>query len=171
MCKIDIANGVYRMWMLPADTPKLGMVLPTMEGEEPLLSFPLALPMGWVNSLPYFCAATETICDLANTIIKAHITFKVHPLDDVSETPMPPETSMPRSRAAPSKLTALPEAVGVPLANQATHPVASHDIYVDDYISMAQANSKRWRQVKRSLFEALDSVFRPLLSTDHPDHQ
>jgi hypothetical protein len=171
MCKIDISDGFYRVWMLPVDIPKLGAVLPTMEGEEPLIGFPLALPMGWVNSTPYFCAATEIICDLANTIIKAHNTFKVHPLDDVSETPVPPQSPMPRSCAAPSKLMALPEAVRVPVADQATRPVASHDVYVDNFISMAQGYSKRRRQVKRSLFEALDSVFRPLLSTDHPDRQ
>jgi hypothetical protein len=58
MCKIDITDGFDRVWLLPADTPKLGMVLPTMEGEEPLIGFLLALPMGWVNSPPYFCAAT-----------------------------------------------------------------------------------------------------------------
>jgi hypothetical protein len=171
MCKIDIADGFYRVWLLPADIPKLSVVLPTMDGEEPLISFPLALPMGWVNSPPYFCAATETMCDLANTSIKARNTFKVHPLDDVSETPVPPEPPMPRSCAAPSKLIALPEAVGVPVADQATRLVASHDVYVDDFISIAKGNSKRRREVKRSLFEALDSVFRPLLSTNHPDLQ
>jgi hypothetical protein len=109
MCKIDIADGFYHVWMLPADIPKLGVVLPTMEGEEPLISFPLALPMGWVNSLPYVCAATETICDLASTSIKARNTFKVHRLDDVSGTPVPPEPLIPRSCTAPSKLMALTE--------------------------------------------------------------
>jgi hypothetical protein len=61
--------------------------------------------------------------------------------------------------------------VGVPVSYQATRPVASHDVYMEDFISMAQGNFKRRLHVKRSLFEALDSVFRSLLSTDHPDHQ
>jgi hypothetical protein len=171
MCKIDITDRFYRVWLLPADIPKLGVVLPTVEGEELLIGYPLALSMGWVNSPRYFCAATEIICDLANTSIKARNTFKVHPLDDVSETPVPPEHPMPRLCAATSKLMALTESVGVSVADQATRPVASHDVYVDDFISMAQGNSKRRRQVKRSMFEALDSIFRPLLSTDHLDRQ
>jgi hypothetical protein len=171
MCEIDIADGFYRVWMLPADTGKLGMVLPTMEGDDPLSGLPLTLSMGWANSLPYFRVATATICDLADTIIKTRNTFKVHPLDDVSETSLSPDPPMPRSCAAKSKLMALHEAVGLPLADQATRPVSSHDVYVDNFISMAQRNSKRRRQVKHSLFEALDSMFRPLLSTDHPDRQ
>jgi hypothetical protein len=58
MCKIDIADGLYRVWLLPADIPKLGVAFPTKDGEEPLIGFPLALPIGWVNSLPYSTAAT-----------------------------------------------------------------------------------------------------------------
>jgi hypothetical protein len=129
-----------------------------MEGEEPLIDFHLAFLIGWVNSPPYLFAATENMCDLANTRIKASNTFKVRPLDDVLETLVPPEPPMPRSCDAPSKLVALPEAVGVPVADQATRPVASHDVHVDDFISMAQGNSKRRQQVNRSFFEALVSV-------------
>jgi hypothetical protein len=127
--------------------------------------------MGWVNSPLYFCADTETICDLANTSIKARNTFKGHPLDETSEIPVPPEPLTPIPCHAPSKLAALPKAGGVPVANQSTHLVTVHDAYVDEFVFMAQGNSRRWRQVKRSLFEALASVFRSLLSTDHPDRQ
>jgi hypothetical protein len=84
MCKIDIAGGVYRVWLLPADIIKLGVVLPTKDGEELLIGFPLVLPMGWVHSPPYFFAATERICDLANTSINTRAAFKAHPLDEVS---------------------------------------------------------------------------------------
>jgi hypothetical protein len=61
MCKMHIANGLYRVWLLPADLPKIGVIFPTKEGEDPLLGFPLALPIGWVNSPTYFNAAMETI--------------------------------------------------------------------------------------------------------------
>jgi hypothetical protein len=46
MCKIYIIDGVYRVWLLPTDIPKLGVVLPTKDDEEPLIGFHLALPMG-----------------------------------------------------------------------------------------------------------------------------
>jgi hypothetical protein len=36
-CKIDIADGFYRLWLLLANIPKLGVVLPTMEDEGTLM--------------------------------------------------------------------------------------------------------------------------------------
>jgi hypothetical protein len=78
---------------------------------------------------------------------------------------------MPSSCSAHSKLAALSEAADVPVADQATHHVDAHDVYVDDFVSIAQGISKRGRQVKRSLFEALGSIFRSLLITYHPHRQ
>jgi hypothetical protein len=37
MCKIDIADGVYRLWILPEDITKLGVVPPTKDCEDPLI--------------------------------------------------------------------------------------------------------------------------------------
>ena len=53
LCKIDIADGFYRIWLLPCDIPKLGVLFPTNSGEPPLIGFPLTLPMGWVESPPF----------------------------------------------------------------------------------------------------------------------
>ena len=64
--KVDIANGFYRIWLLPRDIPKLGILFPTASGQPTLIAFPLTLPMGWVESAPFSCAATETVADLAN---------------------------------------------------------------------------------------------------------
>ena len=73
LSKIDIADGFYRVWLRLSDIPKLGVVLPTSPGQPlpPLIAFPLALPMGWVESPPYFTVLTETACDLANTRLRA----------------------------------------------------------------------------------------------------
>ena len=60
MMKVDIADGFYRIQLNVNDISKLGVVFPTKEGKEPLVAFPLVLPMGWVNSPPAFCAVTET---------------------------------------------------------------------------------------------------------------
>jgi hypothetical protein len=71
--KIDIADGSYRIWVKAEDIPKkLGVAIPHLDGEEPLVAFPLALPMGWTQSPPYFCAMTETVADLANERIAQH---------------------------------------------------------------------------------------------------
>ena len=52
LSKIDIADGFYRVWLQLADIVKLGVALPTSYGQPLLVAFPLALPMGWVESPP-----------------------------------------------------------------------------------------------------------------------
>ena len=49
--KIDVADGFYRVWVRLSDIPKLGVVLPC-QGGEPLIAFPLALPMGCLGGEP-----------------------------------------------------------------------------------------------------------------------
>jgi hypothetical protein len=171
LCKIDIADGLYRLWLLPVDIPKLGVILPTEDGAETLIGFPLRLPMRWVNSPPYFTAATETICDLTNAGIRNKTVFLPHALDAILEIPIPPEVARPPKVATPLYYTALPEASNVPVAEKAQRPVAKHNVYVDYFVSMIQGNSKRWRQVKGSLFELFDSVFKSLYSSDNVHRQ
>jgi hypothetical protein len=50
-------------------------------------------------------------------------------------------------------------------------PVAAHDVYVDDFLSLVQGVKRRRLQVKRSLLHALDSVFRGLDTSDGPHRQ
>jgi hypothetical protein len=47
LIKVDIADGFYRVWLNTNDIPKLGVIFPTLPHMEPLVAFPLALPMGW----------------------------------------------------------------------------------------------------------------------------
>jgi hypothetical protein len=70
MCKIDIADGFYRVWILPADIPRLGMMIPTKYGEEPLIGFPLALPIDWVNSPSYLyhSETSQAIADMTTIV-------------------------------------------------------------------------------------------------------
>ena len=56
MIKVDIADGFYRLFVSAPTIPALGVVFPQYEDEEPLVAFPLVLPMGWVGSPPFFCA-------------------------------------------------------------------------------------------------------------------
>ena len=66
MIKVDISDGFYRVWLSVADIPALAVAMPPGPNGEQLVAFPLVLPMGWVQSPPYFCSVTETIADLAN---------------------------------------------------------------------------------------------------------
>ena len=45
----------------------------------------MTLPMGWKNSPPIFCTATETVADLANEALRAHAPTLPHKLDKRAE--------------------------------------------------------------------------------------
>ena len=111
LAKIDIADGFYRVWLQWADIPKLGVALPTAPGKLALVAFPLALPMGWVESPPYFTSLTETACDLANIALctnasaSAHST--VHRLEEVASTPHRTVPLRTKVRARPLELPAM----------------------------------------------------------------
>ncbi len=68
LCKINLADGYYRIPSAPSTALSLAVVIPSdAPSTEPLVAIPLTLPMGWSQSLPYFCAFTETVADLTNT--------------------------------------------------------------------------------------------------------
>ena len=66
LIKINISDEFYQISLNIDNIPKLGVVFPTLPGDEQLVVFPLVLPMGRSNSLPIFSTATETIADLTN---------------------------------------------------------------------------------------------------------
>ena len=52
-----------------------------MPGETPLVAFPLVLPMGWMESPPYFCVTTEMVADLANQKLEQGLSLPSHRLE------------------------------------------------------------------------------------------
>jgi len=70
IAKYDLSEGCHRMQLHPGHVLRLATLLPTREGEGPLIATPLVLPMGWNESRPHFCAATETVADLANDALR-----------------------------------------------------------------------------------------------------
>jgi hypothetical protein len=60
-----MADGFYCIWVRILDIPKLGISFLELDGKEPLVvAFPLCLTMGWTESPPYFCSATETMANI-----------------------------------------------------------------------------------------------------------
>ena len=72
------------MGLAPRDIQKLGVVFPIEDPNNPLIVLPLVLPMGWKNSPPVFCTATETIADLTNNSIKLQTPMPQHPLSTLA---------------------------------------------------------------------------------------
>ena len=92
MSKIDVADAFYQINLNPADSIRMGVLLPSKKGERKLIGFPLVLPMGWTESPLAFCAGTETIADMANVILATNMqSLDVpHQMDVLSETVLDP---------------------------------------------------------------------------------
>lgn len=158
LAKIDIADGFYRLWIRIADVLKLGVVLPTT-GNTTLVAFPLALPMGWVESPPYFTTMTETACDLANAALARGDPGNPHRLEGdaatLPDTPAPP----------PWSSTWASDQVAFQSDKGARPPLASADVYVDDFLLVAQTKRQQQRLLRLTL-AAIDQVLRPLSASD-----
>ena len=66
LIKLDISNGFYQITLNIDDIPRLGVAFPMAPGNDPLVAFPLVLPMGWKNSPPVLSTTMKTITDLVN---------------------------------------------------------------------------------------------------------
>jgi hypothetical protein len=138
----------------PDDIPRLGVVFLTGAGEEPLVAFPLVLPMGWKNSPPAFCTATETSADLANAALKDATIPKRHPLDELATTGdrIAMDNGIPRASPSIAPDPSLPTQ---------DEPLAEVNVYVDDFIAVAQGSHQQLRDVRSTLLHAINAVFCP----------
>jgi hypothetical protein len=165
LSKVDIADGFYRIWLRAADIPKLGVLLSAEHRQAKLIGFPVVLPMGWKESPPVLTSATETVTDLANDHIQLGTKQPPHRLELKSES---------CSMAAPSprwKHHPMRKPEGAWAHGHVHKPVQRWDVYVDDFIGLAQENANRRKRVKRALLHSLDCVFRGLDATDGPHRQ
>ena len=74
MSKVDLKDGFWQMIVLKEDSYNFAYVLPkTNESDPTQIVIPNSLQMGWVNSPGFFCAATETARDVADTNITNNV--------------------------------------------------------------------------------------------------
>jgi hypothetical protein len=74
MAKWDIKDGFWRLDCTEGEEYNFAYVLPQPKEEQIRIVIPTSLQMGWVESPPYFCAATETARDVAKKYIKTPVT-------------------------------------------------------------------------------------------------
>ena len=143
------------------DIPKLAVALPAHSPNcPPLVALPLVLPMGWVESPPYFTTLTETGFDRANAVLSRRdpCLQQVHRLEAVAATHPDDAGEISRTDAVDHFTT---------LQGQGRSPVSKVDVYVDDFLLMAQTRTQR-QQVMRATLHAIDEVMRPLDAGDSP---
>jgi hypothetical protein len=160
LIKVDLADGFYRVPLAASDLPSLAVAFPNAPSEPPLVALPLALPMGWVLSPPYFCAFTESVADLANQSLRLQPSAPpTHPLSIIADNP----NNEPEPTSLPPQTTWHRDPFSAITPQQ---PLAYVDIYMDDFVAIAQGSPSTLSAVRSTVFHAIDEVFRPLQPSD-----
>ena len=172
MLKIDLSDGFYRVRLRAEDIPTLGVAFPVGPGEEPLVALPLTLPMGWTESPPYFCSATETLADLINLHASPSWDPPRHPLEPAAGTQPPMDgrhriTAPTPTFSPPPRLPVLPQ-LPPPQQHHHRRPLAYGDVFVDDEILLAQGTPSQLQRFKRQALHLNDRIFRANDDHDNP---
>ena len=169
LIKVDLADGYYRMQIDPHSSPKLAVVFPHLPGEPQLVAIPTRIPMGWKNSPPLFCAATETVTDVANRLLLRNAKAAPHRLDHWAASR--PATRQINPAADPRSAVPVPLSPDPHLNPHRRRRLHYVDVYIDDFIAAAQGSKPTRDNVRRVLLHAIDDVFRPLDAHDHPSRK
>ena len=120
--------------------------------------------MGWVNSPPIFCAATETAADIANANLK-DMQSVPHSLDTMA-APMDDDDAVEQRTGSDNVKPFSPSAAGPTISTTSSVPTASikrdigyFDVFVDDLLGLVQGKHNR-SGVRSTLLRAIDEVFR-----------
>ena len=70
LIKVDLADAYMMLWMRMEDVLSVAFLVPKKTpNNTQLVRFQLSLPMGYINSAPYFCMVAGTTADLENKAI------------------------------------------------------------------------------------------------------
>ena len=124
--------------------------------------------MGWIHSPPFFSAVTETAADVMNHRLNQGREQPPHRLETLAlaEVSPPVVHSAPATGSSPT----------VPVPSDIIHkpgykrPLRYADIYVDDFIALAQGSLVDRLNTMRTVLHVLDSVLPPHDPSDH-EHQ
>jgi hypothetical protein len=146
LSKVDLSDGYYRVPLSPSAALELAVVLPPLQGGNPIIGIPLKLPMGWKYSPPYFCAYTETMADLSNHHIVNQTSHAPHRLEGaIAQIPSEHHPADPNS-------------LQPPLEYALQQPIAYTDVYMDDFLGISQNPTVTLTQ--RSMLHSIDTIFR-----------
>ena len=123
MAKWDVKDGFWRLNCEEGEEYNFAYVLPQPEGEPPILVVPTSLQMGWIESPPYFCAASETGRDVAEQ-------YAERPVGS-----LPPHKFLRYATGSDAYKDLPPDCLAALLY--------MYEVYVDDYISIAMPLSQR----------------------------
>ena len=143
MAKWDIKDGFWRLDCQQDEEWNFAYVLPQKEGMPVKLVVPTSLQMGWIESPPYFCAASETGRDVA---------------EQYAETPV---GSLENHKFIAHSLHG--EDYDSFQGNEGLQGLRyAIEVYVDDYISLVIPRTKDdLKHVANAVMKGIHDVFPP----------
>ena len=144
LLKVDLSDGYYRVPLNARGALQLAVAMPSTR-RQPMLAIPTVLPMSWLESPPYFCMATETIADYTNNT-RRHL-----PMPHAQEPHAAELDQLQFCHAAPPL---------VPSLLAFTKPLQFVDVYIDDFMALAQTFPVA-TALRRRLLYNINDVFRP----------
>ena len=143
MAKWDIKDGFWRLDCNEGDEWNFAYVLPTPQGTPTMLVIPTSLQMGWIESPPYFCTASETARDVAEQYLQL-------PLDELTPHKFLPWTELSDDFAT------LPNT----LLDQSFRYLL--EVYMDDFIGLAIPTTRQQLQhYSNAVMFGIHDVFPP----------
>ena len=141
MAKWDIKDGFWRLDCQSGEEWNFAYVLPQEEGMPVKVVVPTSLQMGWIESPPYFCTASETARDIA--VEYCEMAVGSLPTHKFVEKTQPGEEE--------AKLCGESERLRYLI-----------EVYVDDFISFVLAPSEeQLRHVATAVMHGIHDVFTP----------
>ena len=148
-----------RLWVRVENVPSADFFIPNKNPiYQKLVGFHLLLLMGYINSAPYLCMATETVSDLKNEAIFQQDVARAHPLEQATEAGALNSAGAPGDQSVTSWYQIPKE--------QHLEATSNVDVYLDDLISVIQGGPKERRQLLQHLFHKIDRLFCPNEETE-----
>ena len=152
LSKVDLEDAYMRLWVSMEDFPSVAFLIPKKTpNNTQLVGFHIFLPIGYIDSAPYFCMAKETVANLANEAISQKEQTYVHPLNMEAKYRAANDAGVLEAQADASWGN-LPE-------EHRFAAKANVDFYPDDFISGVQGGPRERRQMLWHLFHQINRVF------------
>jgi hypothetical protein len=150
MAKWDIKDGFWRLDCEQGQEWNFCYVLPAPPGEPIRLVVPTSLQMGWIESPPYFCTASETARDVAEQYLQQPVGSLPHH-KFLERTQQHNEiNSLPTTDTTPFKFVL--------------------EVYMDDFIGLAIPTSiQQLRHYSNAVMFGIHDVFPPDDDNDSND--
>jgi len=148
--KWDIKDGFWRLVVSEEDAWHFAYILPQLHEDDPIqLMIPTCLQMGWCESPPLFCTASETARDAAQELWDNDTALDPHPL----------------------KVHSIPNTLDLPAASRITSkPFANLlEVYMDDFFGMIQSPTvAELQKFTSAILKGIHTVFPPPGPSDDP---